>query len=72
MSLIFFDKKKAGAAVAGRSRDGKVETASDEFKLLAADIKSAVSSGSDEDLARALKAFFYLCDSKPRDEGSHE
>lgn len=60
--LIFADRKKLqNAAAAGRVEDGKVETAKDEFSLLAADIKSAVSSGSDEALAKALKAFVSLC-----------
>jgi hypothetical protein len=72
MPIMFGDRKKMGAAAAGRVSQGKVETASDEFTLLAADIKSAVSGGSDEELAKALKAFFYACDAQPHEEGPHD
>lgn len=69
---MLFDKKKVASVASGRASEGKIEHASDEFALLASDIKKAVNSGSDEELARALKAFFYACDAKPHEEGSHE
>lgn len=70
--MIIFDRKKAAGAAAARSSDGEIAMSSDEFKLLSADIISAVKSGSEEDLSKALKAFYYLCDSKPHEEGPHE
>jgi hypothetical protein len=72
MPVIFADRKKLGAAAAGRAQDGKIETASNEFSLIASEIKKAVRDGSDDDLAKALKAFFYACDARPHEEGPHE
>ena len=72
MPIIFRDqKKKQGAAAA--APDGRLEHGPDgALKLLASDIRSAIQSGSDEELTKALKAFFYQCDSAPHVEGEHE
>ena len=39
---------------------------------LAADVLSAVKSGSAEKLAKALHSFFRYCDAMPHEEGEHE
>lgn len=67
---IIFDKKKKMGAVASAAPDGRLESGPDAaLKLLAGDIRAAVSEGSDESLMKALKAFFLQCDSEPDEEG---
>jgi len=75
MSLIFFDKKRAMSGK-GDATVLKSEVETDEgmqtLQALAKDIKAALDEGSASNLARALKAFFYECDSKPHAEADHE
>jgi hypothetical protein len=75
MSLIFFDRKRAMSGK-GDTPVLKPEVETDEgmktLQALAKDIKMALDQGSSSDLARALKAFFYQCDSMPHKEADHE
>lgn len=63
--MIIFDRKKvAGAAAARTSEDGRVDLSHDErpeLMVLVKDIKKAITSGSDEELLAALKAFVHEC-----------
>ena len=77
MPIIFGDRKKMAAVASGKSgKPLKPEVESDEamkiLQALAKDAIDAAQSGSASDFARALKAFFYECDSQPHREGPHE
>ena len=43
-----------------------------ELIVAATDVLEAWREGSARDLAKALHAFFVICDSMPHEEGSHE
>lgn len=78
MAIIFADKKKKIAAImTGASNTPMKDEAETDVNMqilqaLAKDALEAIHTGSASDLARALKAFFYQCDSMPHKEGEHE
>lgn len=77
MPIIFGDRKKMAAVASGRSgKLMKPEVETDDkmqaLHILAQDAMDAMQSGSASDFARAMKAFFYQCDSLPHEEGPHE
>ena len=77
MPIIFADRKKMAAIASGKSlieAKPEVETDADmkALQALVLDLWDAEERKSASDYARALKAFFYICDAMPHAEGEHE
>lgn len=74
--MIGSDKKKMVNLILGPKDEEMVEeegvSSSAEYHAIAHDLVEAFHARNVPDVVSALKAFFYLCDSEPHEEGPHE